>query len=165
MGNSRSSAGDSEIFRSLYPALRRFAAAVRAPGVDADDLVQEALTRTLVARSLASIDDPLAYLRTAVVRVAINATRSKAREDTRIARVVNHEPGAIDAYPSDLDALRSLSPAARAILYLTVVEDRSYREAAEIVGCSEAAARQTAARGLARLRAESVVDSNLEGLT
>jgi len=162
MGKSRPSADDSELFGALYPALRRFAAAVRPAGADADDLVQEALTRTLVARPLSSIDNPLAYLRTAIVRVAINATRSRQREETRLADAARRLGPSVDAYPSDLDALKALSPTTRAVLYLTIVEDRSYREAGEIVGCTEAAARQTAARGLARLRAEALDEQATE---
>jgi RNA polymerase sigma-70 factor (ECF subfamily) len=154
MGPAGGERSDAEIFRSLYPALHRFAAAVRAPGSDADDLVQEALARTLATRPLGSIDEPLAYLRTAVMRVAINAARSSRRETQRIARAGAFTGDAVDAYPSDLDALRALPPMTRAILYLTVLEGRSYREAAAIVGCNEAAARQAAARGLARLRNE-----------
>jgi RNA polymerase sigma-70 factor (ECF subfamily) len=154
MGLADGERSDAEIFRSLYPALRRFAAAVRAPGSDADDLVQEALARTLAARSLASIDQPLAYLRTAVMRIAINATRSSRRETQRIARATAADDDTVDTYPSDLDALRALPPMTRAVLYLTVLEGHSYREAAAIVGCNEAAARQAASRGLARLRHE-----------
>ena len=153
---------DAEIFQSVYPALRRFAAAVRAPGADADDLVQEALARTLATRSLASVDNPLAYLRTTVMRVAINATRSerRARRRAERAHVAAHE--AMDSYPSDLDELRSLSPTARAVLYLTVVEGHSYGEAAHTVGCTEAAARQTASRALARLRADAAMTQPTE---
>ena len=110
MGPAGGERSDAEIFRSVYPALRRFAAAVRAPGSDADDLVQEALARTLATRSLASIDEPLAYLRTAVMRIAMNATRSSRREALRIARATVSAGDTTDAYPSDLDALRALPP-------------------------------------------------------
>src|SRR4029079_4832066 len=54
---------DAGLFVSVHPALRRFAGAVRPVGVDADDLVQEALARTLAIRSLSALDEPLAYLR------------------------------------------------------------------------------------------------------
>ena len=161
MGPAGGERSDAEIFRSVYPALRRFAAAVRAPGSDADDLVQEALARTLATRSLASIDEPLAYLRTTVMRIAINATRSSRRETLRMARATARDGDAVDAYPSDLDALRALPPMTRAVLYLTVLEGRSYREAGAIVGCNEAAARQAASRGLARLRKELTDDRTI----
>jgi DNA-directed RNA polymerase specialized sigma24 family protein len=60
----------------------------------------------------------------------------------------------VDVYPSDLDDLLQVSPNARAVLFLTVVELQTYREAAEVVGCSEPAARQMALRALRALRAE-----------
>ncbi len=144
---------DGELFAELYPALRRFAGAIRPVGVDADDLVQEALTRTLAARSLSSIENPLAYLRTAIVRVASNAARGARRADDRLRRAAT-EGDIADVYPSDLDDLMRIAPKARAVLFLTVVENRSYAEAAEIVGGSEAAARQVASRALRALRAE-----------
>jgi DNA-directed RNA polymerase specialized sigma24 family protein len=40
--------GDDELFRALYPGLRRFAAAVGPLEVDPDDLVQDALVRCCV---------------------------------------------------------------------------------------------------------------------
>ena len=121
--------------------------------MDADDLLQEALARTLATRSLASIEEPAAYLRTAMVRVASNAARGARRSEDRMRR---EQPAAevVDVYPSDLDDLMRTTPQARAVLFLTVIENHTFREAAEIVGCSEVAARQAASRALRRLRAE-----------
>jgi DNA-directed RNA polymerase specialized sigma24 family protein len=143
---------DGELFSEVYPALRRFASAVRPVGVDADDLVQEAVARTLAARSFSDLDDPLAYLRAAVLRVAINSRRSKRRSDARVAAVGAPVDGRVDDYPSDLADLWRVSAKARAVLFLTVIEVCSYREAAEMIGCSEAAARQMASRALRQLR-------------
>ena len=68
-------------------------------------------------------------------------------------------PGeAVDIYPSDLDDLLRTSPRASAVLFLTVIEHHTYREAAEIIGCSEAAARQTASRALRELPRELRAD-------
>ena len=58
------------------------------PGADADDLLQEALARTLSVRSLGSIEDPLNYLRTAMVRVASNLARGARRSDARLRNEV-----------------------------------------------------------------------------
>src|SRR5882757_846422 len=112
---AESGGDDGELFTALYPALRRFAGAIRPAGTDADDLVQEALARTLASRSLAGIENPTAYLRTAIVRIASN----NARGDRRRAR-----------------------------------RQREQTHAAEIVGGSEAAARQLASRALRTLRSE-----------
>ena len=144
--------GDGAVFSTLYPALRRFAGVVRPIGVDADDLVQEAVTRTLAVRSLSELDDPLTYLRTAVLRVAMNSRRARRRSDARVVAAGVPTDARVDDYPSDLGDLWRVAPNARAVLFLTVVEACSYREAAEIVGCSEAAARQMASRALRNLR-------------
>jgi DNA-directed RNA polymerase specialized sigma24 family protein len=159
VGGHRVGDGDGAVFAALYPALRRFAQVVRPVGVEADDLVQEAVTRTLTVRSLRDLDEPLAYLRAAVLRVAMNAGRSNRRNDGRLAVVGNPSVGRADDYPSDLADLWRVKPTARAVLFLTVVEACSYREAAEMVGCSEDAARQMAARALRLLRL--AVDADL----
>jgi DNA-directed RNA polymerase specialized sigma24 family protein len=141
---------DVDLFEALYPGLCRFAAAVRPVGIDPEDLVQEALARTLTIRSLGSIDEPVAYLRTAMIHIAANLSRSARRSHDRLIR--QHAPGSdLDAYPSDLADLMRLDPRARAMLYLTIIEDQSYRTAAAIVGCSEGAARTLASRALRTL--------------
>ena len=85
MANARGpgDASEAELFRQLYPGLRSFAGVVRPVGMDADDLVQEAVARTLAVRRLDSLDTPVAYLRTAMVRIAANA---RARGAGRAAR-------------------------------------------------------------------------------
>ena len=49
---------DAGIFEELHPALRRFAAVVGGPTVEPDDLVQEALARTLRTTRLTDLDEP-----------------------------------------------------------------------------------------------------------
>ena len=67
---------DARTFAELYPALRRFAAAVSPAHVDPDDLVQDALARVLRRPATAApIETPAAYLRQAV----LNAERSLRR--------------------------------------------------------------------------------------
>jgi RNA polymerase sigma factor (sigma-70 family) len=142
---------DDSRFAGLYPGLRRFAAVVRPSGVDPDDLVQEALTRLLAVRPLSECDDPGAYLRTAIVRIASNHRRSLARRRLAFARLTPEE---LDppSYPSDLDDLRRLSPDDRAVLYLVVVEQRPHAEVGLMLGCTETAARRRFSRALGRLR-------------
>jgi RNA polymerase sigma-70 factor (ECF subfamily) len=136
---------DAEIFARVYPRLHRFACVVGPSGVDADDLVQETVARALSVRPLADLDDPLAYLRTAMVRVATNMRRSARRAQARQERL-DRAGSMSDAYPSDLADLMRLSPQARAVLFLTIVEDQPYAAVAPIVGCSDEAARAIASR-------------------
>ena len=144
-------ATDGELFAALYAKLLRFAGVVRPFGIEPEDLVQEALARALAVRPLHEIAEPATYLRTAMVRIASNLQRGRRRADAGNARLGPADSIA-DRYPSDLDDLVRVAPRARAILFLTIVEDESYRTAAEIVGCSEAAARTIASRTLRELQ-------------
>ena len=145
---------DEELFAELYPSLRRFAAAVRAAEEDADDLVQEALARALAIAPLSERENPGAYLRTAIVRLASNQRRWLARRRRAFTRAAPAPDANQASYPSDLDDLRRLPPRDRAVLYLSLVEGHAYREIGDVLRCSEQAARARASRALRRLRAD-----------
>lgn len=142
---------DGEIFAGIYPGLLRFAAVVRPVGIDPEDLVQEALARTLAGHRLRDLDEPSTYLRTTMVHIASNLQRGRRRG---LLRAVRLQPPleSFDRYPSDLADLLRLTPRARAVLFLTVIEGEPYRRVGEIVGCSETAARTIASRALHDLR-------------
>lgn len=144
---------DERLFAQLYVPLRRFAAVVKPPEVDADDLVQEALLRALAIRPLCEYEDPASYLRRAIVNLASNQRRwlgRRRRALSRLTPVADKDA----AYPSDLQELLRLKSRDRAALYLAVVEDRSYSEVADILGCSEVAVRARVSRALRRLRVQ-----------
>jgi RNA polymerase sigma factor (sigma-70 family) len=144
---------DERLFAQLYAPLRRFAAVVKPPEVDADDLVQEALLRTLAIRPLCEYEDPASYLRRTIVNLASNERRWLGRRRRALARLgsASYEHA---AYPSDLQELLRLKPLDRAALYLVVVEGRSYNEVADMLGNSEIAVRARVSRALRRLRVE-----------
>jgi RNA polymerase sigma-70 factor, ECF subfamily len=145
---------DAAIFAALYPGLRRFAGATGSADIDPDDLVQEAVARTLQIRALVDLDDPGAYLRRAIVRIASNHRRAMGRRRAAITRLsAGHDHAVPQAYPSDVADLMRLSPRHRAALFLRDVEGASYGEVAEALGSSEAAARMTVTRARRRLRA------------
>jgi RNA polymerase sigma-70 factor (ECF subfamily) len=144
--------GDDELFEQLYPALRRWASVTGPPGVEPDDLVQEAVARTLRHHTLSELDDPGAYLRRTIVHLAANQRRGMARWRRAVARIDRDEEGRAPEYTSDLTDLLRLPPEARALLYLVVVEGQSYAEAACVLGISEEAARTRASRARRRLR-------------
>jgi RNA polymerase sigma factor (sigma-70 family) len=143
--------GDERLFAQLYGPLRRFAAVVKPPEVDADDLVQEALLRTLAIRPLCDYEDPASYLRRSIVNLASNERRWLGRRRRALARLTPaaHEHA---VYPSDLQDLLRLKPLDRAALYLAVVEGRSYSEVADVLGSTETAVRARVSRALRRLR-------------
>jgi RNA polymerase sigma factor (sigma-70 family) len=147
---------DQEIFRQLYPALRRFAAVVGSMDVDPDDLVQHAITGALAGGRLSRFDSPGAYLRRAIVNAACNERRGATR---RLRALVRLGGGMSEAeastYPSEL-ALMQLAPAARALTYLRVVEGLAYDDIAAMLGISAGSARMTVSRALRALRASEL---------
>lgn len=144
--------GDAELFEELYPGLRRFAAAVGPIEVDPDDLVQEAVARTLRQHKLTELDEPAAYLRRTIANLASNQRRGFARWRTAMNRVSRSEEGKSAEYDSDLADLLRVPPDQRAVLYLVEVEDRSYAEVAQLLGITEEAARARASRARRQLR-------------
>lgn len=147
----RDTCGDDELFVLLYPSLRRFASVVGSRHDDPDDLVQEALARTLAMGPLTDIDNPAAYLRRAISNLAINRGRAETTHRRHMARSFS-DSSAGDQYPSDLDELRRLSPVDRAVVYLVDVEGRPFAETAAMLGITVVAARLRASRARRRLR-------------
>lgn len=148
---------DGAIFEELYPRLRRFAAVVGPIEIDPDDLLQEALVKVLSNTSLSDLDHPAAYLRRTIVNSASNHRRHLGVVRRTWRQLAASEQGAAeDHYPSDVADLQHLKPGERAVLYLTEIEGYRYAEVAELLGCTEAAARKRAMRGRRRLVAAVV---------
>lgn len=101
---------DEQIIRRCYDSLRRFAAVVGPPVAEPDDLVQEALVRTLRVTPLHQLDNPERYLRRTVVNLARNARRSNRRRDAALLRLRPVDVTA-DEHPSDLADLDRLHAA------------------------------------------------------
>jgi len=144
---------DAGLFAELYPALRRFAAAVSSLGTDPDDLVQEAVARTLRRGPLSALDEPATYLRRAIVNLA----RTQHRDATRRGRILRAAPPPgdhVDAYPSDFVDLSSLSVEQRAVLFLKYVEHRDTDDIAALLDLSPDAVRARASRAVRALRLE-----------
>jgi RNA polymerase sigma-70 factor (ECF subfamily) len=148
-------AGDDAVFVALYPGLRRWAAVTGPAEVDPDDLVQEAVARTLRAHTLSELEDPGAYLRRTIVNLAANHRRGLARwrgAVTRLARTADDDAAQPPEYASDLADLMRLAPLSRAVLWLVAVEGQTYAGAAQTLGMTETAARTRAARARSQLR-------------
>lgn len=153
----RSSIDDEEraLITVLYPTLRQIAAVTGSVDIEPDDLVQEALVRTLRRGPISGLDNPLAYLRKTIVNLASNQRRSLGRRRKALTRMSTEE-GWLPSYPADLEAILDLPPKQRAILYLVEVEGVPYAEVAEQLGMTILAARTMAnrARKQARLAME-----------
>jgi RNA polymerase sigma-70 factor (ECF subfamily) len=143
---------ERELITSLYPSLRRIAAVAGSVDVEPDDLVQEALMRTLRKGPISDLDNPLAFLRKTIVNLASNQRRSLGRK-RRVFDRLSLEEGWVPSYPADIEAILDLPPRQRAILYLVEVEDVPYAEAAEQLGMTTVAARALANRARKRARA------------
>lgn len=150
------------------PALYRYACVLTGNRHDAEDLVQEALTRTgagwwRVRRK----DDPEGYVRMAMARIAANRRRGWGRE-----RLVAEPPDRPVDEPgvdwvigaATIDAvLASLPRRMRAVLTLRYVDNLSDAQIAEVLGCATATVRSQAARALAKLRAAADIEEDSHG--
>src|SRR5882724_8971165 len=143
---------DEVALAALYPPLRRFASVVAGAHIDPDDLVQEAFARVFARGGLHGLDDPLAYLRRTVLNLARNDRRRGRATQRALARHGASPESEQAVYPSDISELLRLDSRSRALLYLTELERASIAEAAQIVGCSEGAARMQLSRARRRLR-------------
>lgn len=147
------------VFETHRPRLFGIAYRMLGTAADADDVLQEARLRWLAA-DRATVADARAYLVTIVSRLALDQLGSaRARREVYVGPWLP-EPIATgpDADPHDLSlaflhVLERLSPAERAAFLLAEVFDYSHAEVAAILGKSEAACRQLAARARAHVRA------------
>ena len=140
-------------YEALYRQLLPLARVVAPRGIDGADLVQEALTRALSRHpNLRGVDDPRAYLSTAVV----NAARSWGARATRRAVLSVERPASSDMDPGVDDEtvalLVRLPPRQRACLYLRFVEDLAVDEVARRLGCSPGTVKSQTSKALTTLR-------------
>jgi RNA polymerase sigma-70 factor (ECF subfamily) len=151
------------VFSELRAHLLRVGYRITGSVADAEDAVQEAWLRIagLDAAARAEIRDERAWLTTVVGRLCLDRLRSAAarREryvgpwlpeplltsgdaDDPLAAVVRHE----DVRMAAMVVLESLSPPQRVAFVLHEALALPYAQIGEVLGCSEATARQHAAR-------------------
>jgi DNA-directed RNA polymerase specialized sigma24 family protein len=130
---------------------------------DGADCFQETVISALRAYPGLSHDRNLrGWLFTIAHRKVIDHARSAGRrplpmaEPPEVVAVDPDGPGGAGRLPEGelWAAVRALPPKQRSAVVQRYVLDRPYAEVAAVIGCSEAAARQSVRAGLQRLRAE-----------
>lgn len=142
-----------EFVRSRYAGLLRMAFLLCGSSHEAEDLVQTALLR--VMRHWDGIEDPLPYVRRAIVNLYLSGLRRRTRElltgllpDRPVRESIDRVAERSVLWP----ALRALPPRTRAVIVLRYWLDMSEWDTAGMLGCSVGTVKSTASRGLARLR-------------
>lgn len=143
----------TRFYRESYPAAVRLAWLLTHDHDAAEDVVQDAFTR--VHARIATIEQPTAYLRTAIVNRCRDRSRSAGRADAGWQRLRLVADVSSTDRPSELlDAVGRLPYKQRAVLVLRYWADLPEGEIAEIVGVRPGTVRTIAARALSRLRRE-----------
>lgn len=140
----------AEVFESYGIELTRFATSLVGPA-DAQDVVSEALLRTMWSNNWNNVRNQRAYLYRSVVSQARMNHRSTSRRQERERRALLIPVVGAGAQEVDIDvwqALDHLTVEERAVIFLTYWEDLTELETAKRIGASE----RTVRRRLGRAR-------------
>ena len=160
------SEGDAVSFVRARPRLFGIARRVLGSAADADDVVQETWMRW-IQTDRSQVRDPAAFLATTTTRLALNVGQSaRVRRETdygpRLLEAV--DPAADPVHGAELGealelalwtVLERLSPVERAVYVLREAFEYPHRRIAEVVGLSEANARQLVTRARRRIAGEA----------
>jgi RNA polymerase sigma-70 factor (sigma-E family) len=124
----------------------------------AEDLLQTALER--LSRHWQRVDEPDAWLRRTLTRLAVDRWRRQARRVRAVSTTLDRSStGDVHAPVDDrLDlfrALAALTAKQRAVLVLRYFDDLTEPDVAAALGCSVGNVKSTASRAIARLRADA----------
>lgn len=138
------------------PGLLRLAYLLTGQAAEAEDLVQDSLSRALPRWSrISGLEDPDAYVRRIVVNANTSRWRRFRRRESPVADVGDRD--AEDHGTRDVElwqACRSLPEPLRTALVLRYYEDLDYSAIAALTGVREGSVRSRVSRGLAVLRDE-----------
>jgi RNA polymerase sigma-70 factor (sigma-E family) len=141
---------------TALPALLRFGHVLTGNRQEAEDLVQEALAKSMRRWHRASPDDPIAYVRRVMVNTHVTRWRRWGSK-VQLGDVPESCGDDLSLKRSqDWDELRralaTLPARQRTVLVLRYLEDLPDSEIADMLGCQPSTVRSLAARGLAALR-------------
>ena len=139
--------GSEAVYASAYRDLLRVAFVLTGSSSTAEDVVHDVFCR--VGPRIATLDNPAAYLRVAVV----NQCRSLHRRLVRAPKPDAPVDARLDGDLVELqDSLRALPPRQRTAIVLRYLCDLPDAEIADIIGCRPTTVRTLIHRGLADLR-------------
>jgi RNA polymerase sigma-70 factor (sigma-E family) len=155
---ARSDASFVEMLGGELPRLQRIARLMTDSAAAADDLVAEAIVRTLPKWRAGSVGDPAAYLR----RVVCNLAKRRWRRQFLSRRADRHalewlQPSTdhtSDGAERDrtLRAVASLPPQRRAVVVLRFYDDLPEARIADVLGISVGTVKSTLSRAVEQLR-------------
>ena len=138
------------------PALLRLAYVLTGSRADAEDVVQDALSRALPRWSrISTVEDPDAYVRRMVVNAHISWWRKVRRREVPVEEV--RDRASVDgASTEERDrmwrACQALPRDQRVAIVLRFYEDLDYAEIARLTGVREGSVRSRVSRGVSALR-------------
>ena len=147
----------SEFAEACAPSLFRTAYLMVGDHQLAQDLVQEALVKTLLAwPRLHDHANLTAYTRRIVVTTSISWRRRRSfheRPSDRLPEPVGADPGdAVVTHDAVVAALLTVPPRQRAAIVLRYYQDLTEAQTAEALGCSVGAVKSQVSAGLQKLR-------------
>lgn len=149
--------GDREEFdefvRARLAKLLRFGHALTGNPHAGEDLVQDALERTMLAWSrIDAKDDPEGYMRRIMVNRNISIWRRHRREQLVDQVPEQRGPPASARDVGLWEAVKQLPVKQRAVIVLRYYEDYSEAQIAATMGCSAGNVKSQASRAIAKLR-------------
>lgn len=143
----------SDVYEKYSHDLVRFATGLVGPD-DGPDLVSSAMLNVLWSPSWIQVENPRAYLYRSVLNEARKRHRTRMKRAGAEARAAA-SPDIVamgEVHPEVLEAVGSLSPRQRAIVFLAYWEDLTSAEIARRLELSEGTVRRHLSRAETRLR-------------
>jgi RNA polymerase sigma-70 factor (sigma-E family) len=138
-------------FREHASWLARLAYLLTSDRGAAEDLVQDAFAGLF--RHFDTVENPRAYLRVTLVRLASRRRRREQRI-AEVHRLVASRATVSDEANEMFDAIAKLPERQRAVVVLRYYEGLNEREISDAIGCAPGTVKSLASRALDRLREE-----------
>jgi RNA polymerase sigma-70 factor (sigma-E family) len=147
-----------EFVVAALPGLLRFGVILTGNRDRADDLVQTALVKTMRRWHAIERDQPVAYVRRAMVNTHLSGWRRSRREtgipDGFDIATRTDQTASYDDQDQLARALAVLPPRQRAVIVLRFYAGLSEAEIAETLGCAPGTVKSQASKAMQRLRRE-----------